>query len=496
MITIAIIGVMATVAVVAFGSGHASAVRDAKLSSDVNTLNSLLALYEADGGSLSGVTTEQQMLDRLKRTRPAAEIKTHSMSGSGRYIDVRLRARAGVGAMAAEQKYRAKWNTTKKRFELGTTGADEFYLDDTLSATAYPLDSRMATGKDYNTSNGWIWGGTGTQPTLTYVNPNTLSPNGTDNWFNPSDPVPTAATTTTTTTTTSAPATSAPATTVAPPTALPTPIVTPGGGTFSAASFPSTISIDRNGSPPGLSDLKYRINSGAWLVYSVPFTITSGDRVRAQNVSTNTALWTNSGTDVDDFYRIVTAFTGAGTGLWGSVTGGATLVSNVTNGDPASTLTHGNTQLDLGNGDFLDAGVENRLTYTKNSFSGIAPNVPFNLGQLVMLNGTTFYNSEATGATLSLNLNFSAPAITTTANVQLKFTNTENTADRTASADIVELLNPTSVTTLTIDGVSYTLKVEWVNLDPGAGTVQGNKFLIYEGASATAELRGTLVSNH
>ena len=34
-----------------------------------------------------------------------------------------------------------------------------------------------------------------------------------------------------------------------------------------------------------------------------------------------------------------------------------------------------------------------------------------------------------------------------------------------------------------------------VTLDPGAGVVQGNKFLVFEGASALAELRATLVPN-
>jgi hypothetical protein len=262
------------------------------------------------------------------------------------------------------------------------------------------------------------------------------------------------------------------------------------------ASFPTSITIGRNGAPSTSSVRKYKINGGAWLTYSAAFTVQSGDRVQAQNVSTSPSTYADSSIAIEEYYRLVSGFTGSGTGSWNSVTGGPTLSSTSTNGNPTSSLSHGSTTLDLGNGELLDAGVANSLTFTKNNFTSVAPNVYFTLGQVVMINGTTFLNSEATGATLSLNLSFSNPAVSTTANVQLKFTNTENSLDRLASADIVELVNPTAVTTVTIDGVAYTLKVEWVSLNPATGVVQGNKFLIYEGASANASLRAILVSNH
>ena len=73
---------------------------------------------------------------------------------------------------------------------------------------------------------------------------------------------------------------------------------------------------------------------------------------------------------------------------------------------------------------------------------------------------------------------------------------TENTSDRTASADIVELRNPSTDFTVVIDGVTYRLELGWATLDPGAGVSQGNQFLIYEGSAARAELRARFVSNH
>ena len=205
--------------------------------------------------------------------------------------------------------------------------------------------------------------------------------------------------------------------------------------------------------------------------------------------------YSDSGISAQEYYRLVDGFSGSGSGSWNSVTGGSTLTSTITPGDPSTTLSHGNTQLDLGNGEFLDAGVANTLTYTKNTFASITPNTPFKLGELAMLNGTTFNDSEANGATLSINLSFTNPPISVVANVNFGFISTENSSDRLASADIVEIINPSPVTIIQ-DGISYTLNLGWVTLDPGAGVVQGNRFLVFEGASARAELRATLTPNH
>ena len=136
------------------------------------------------------------------------------------------------------------------------------------------------------------------------------------------------------------------------------------------------------------------------------------------------------------------------------------------------------------------------LAINRRPFDTIVPNTWFALGDLVMLNGTTFYQSEADGVTLSINLNVTDPAQAGVVHVDLGLISTENTSDRTASADIVELRNPSTDFTIVVDGVSYRLELGWATLDPGSGVAQGNQFLIYEGASANAELRARFVSNH
>jgi hypothetical protein len=125
----------------------------------------------------------------------------------------------------------------------------------------------------------------------------------------------------------------------------------------------------------------------------------------------------------------------------------------------------------------------------------VQPNTSFKLGDLTMLNGTTFYNSEASSVTLRVNLNLSSPPLNSTVDIVFNLINTSNSTDRLASADIVQIATP-QPTSFTVNGVTYALQLSWVTLDPGAGVVQGDQFLVFEGASARAELRATLVSNH
>jgi hypothetical protein len=282
------------------------------------------------------------------------------------------------------------------------------------------------------------------------------------------------------------------------PVRLPRPGITPPGGTFAFGSFPTTATISRNGADPAVSKLMYRIDSGAWIEYvggTIP--ITPAMRLQARNESTRPAEYVTSQTRTDTYFRLTSGFSGTGAGTWGNAIGGTNLVTNILNGTgtQTSTFKHGNTKLDLGDGEFLDAGVENVLSFTPEAFETITPNEWFKFGELMMLNGTTFYDSEASEVTLSVNLTLTQPALDFTTHIDLGLTSTENTSDRLASADIVKINNPTTDVRVTIDGVEYRLELAWATLDPGAGVVQGDKFLIFEGATAKAEVRARFTSN-
>lgn len=508
VITIAVIGIIGSL-VVDLTRNAPMGTKNVRLQSDVNHLNQMIALYLADGGSLAGATSPQAVLDRLKRTRTVTDTKQHIGSGSGRFVDIRLSARMGSGALKTGASGRAIWNASMNRFEISSTaaGVDEFYLNEALASTDYGTEARRAGVVKFNSSasssNGWVWG-SNTQVPITTKTPSYVDPAGTDSYFDPAE---------------SSGGSGGGGSggggggsgggsggggsggggsggSGSLPLVLPSPSISPAGGTFANASFPSSVTLNNNGAPSGQSRLEYQINGGAWQTYSTPISITSADAVSARNKTLDTAAYSDSTTVTETYYQLVSDFNGGGVGSWGNVQGGSNLVQSTTNGDPTSSISHGNTKLDLGGGEYLDAGVANELTFTKNDFSAAPPNTWFQLGSLSMLNGTTYYDSEASGATLSINLNLSQPASTGVVHVDLGFISTENNGTALENADIVELKDPSTDFTVTIGGVTYRLELAWASLDPSTGVVQGNQFLIYEGQTAHAELRAQFVADH
>lgn len=502
IITIAALGVVLTVAVT-YLAGDSDASQVAKLTSDTSTLNQMVALYVADGGSVAGLTSPQAVIDKMKRIRPQAEWQRHVGAASGRLVDVRLSARMTT---ESNNKSRVIWNRSKQRFELSKSGgsaASEFYLEESLAGADFGTETRTKSVVGFNSaSKGWVWGASATDPAAKYLTPQPVLPvsGGTGPGFDPNESVPTTPDPTPTDTgggtgggSGSGGSGGGSVPTIA---RLPKPTISPAGGTFAFASFPSSVTLGRNGALPDVSKLMYRINSGSWVEYiggTVP--LTPAMTIDARNETTRPAEYSTSATNSQTYYRLTSGFSGTGAGTWGNAIGGTNLVTSIQNGADSSTFKHGNTKLDLGNGEYLDAGVENVLTFTRASFDTITPNTWFKFGDLQMLNGTTFYNSEATEATLSVNLSLSQPALNFTTHIHLGLTSTENTSDRLASADSVELLNPTTDVRVTIDGIEYRLELTWATLDPGAGVVQGNKFLIFEGATARAEVRARFTSN-
>lgn len=511
VVLIAMIGVLSTIALSMMGK-QPMAVRNAKLESDVATLNQMVAVYEADGGDIKGLTSAQDVLNKLKRSRPQADWVTHTGPASGRLVDIRLKARI-TSAPQTPDLSRAKWNTQTRRFEMTTGGGSavsEFYLDNSSAGDVPAADATRAKpavkyneGDSGKKNRGWVWGNS-VAGKSGYLKPGDMGGNGVSKPFDPSAPAP------------------------VPPdpgggdggggnggegggnggsggdgggsgdpkaTQLPRPSINPPGGSFAYGAFPNGVTLAPNGAPSDGSRLEYRVNNGAWTPYNgSPISVGSADKLQARNFATDTTLFITSLLANANYYRLVTGFSGNGTATWGNATGGPNLVTSVQNGDESSTIKHGNTKREMGNGQQVDTGVENVLTFTPKGFDAAAPNTYFDLGQLLMLNGETFYNSEADGVTLSLNLNLTDPAKSAVIHINLGLVSTENGEDRLASADIVELRNPTTDFTITVDGVEYALELSWATLDPGAGVAKGNQFLVFEGATAQAALRGRFVS--
>jgi len=453
--------------------------------------------------SFWGADHPQSVLDKMKRYRPQAQWQQYVGVVSGKLLDVRLQAQMTTQADSSNNP-RAFWDRTKQRFVMSQasgSGVSAFYLDNTLAGADYGSETRTNSVVTFNSSSsGWVWGTTLADPAGSYLNPQPFTPTSPSGGFNPNDP---------------ASASSNPSGggsggsgggsggggdgTGGPPTLalLPAPVIAPGGGTFAFASFPTSVTMNSGGAPANVSTLMYSINGGAWQAYdgsNIP--VTPAMIIQAQNQTTLPAQYTTSSINTQSYYRLTSGFSGTDVANWGNVNGGANLVTSIQNTSTTSTLKSGNTKLDLGNGQYLDAGVQNSLSFTPASFDSITPNTWFNFGAMQILNGTTFYNSEATGATLSVNLNLSQPALNFTAHIDLGLVSTPNNSDPLSSADIVQLLNPTTDLSVTIDGVQYTMQLQWVSLDPSSSVVQGNNLLVFEGATAAVELQARFTSNY
>jgi type II secretory pathway pseudopilin PulG len=91
-------------------------------------------------------------------------------------------------------------------------------------------------------------------------------------------------------------------------TQLPNPLISPSGGGFDATSFPSSITIDRNGPPTGAADTKYKILRADgttrvnWTIYnSGSIAINYGETVLAQNFTKDTDYYTDSDIDQETY---------------------------------------------------------------------------------------------------------------------------------------------------------------------------------------------------
>ena len=409
--TILVIGVLASMVIPMLGQ-HASGVKLNKLEADAAAINRAIKIYKADGGRMTGISGPQDVIEKLKRSRSAAEQRTQVGVTTGRLIDVRLNVRTKSGGTFP----RAVWNSSRDQFEIktdGSVGVEEFFLDDTLAGAALAADTRSTSALQYNGGRGWVWG-TGDDPVANESNYDRRTPDGqqVNNPFDPTIPETTPGTATagsaTGTGTATSGGTGSGTSTAVTPSALPAPTFSPNPGTYPFASYPSAVTLSNNGAPGGSSALMYRLNGGAWNTYSTPITVPPGSYLEARNVATN-STYTDSGTSGGGYYRLASGFTANTTASWLTPAGNSTLVYTLNNKPNSATLTHGSTVFDDGMGGTIDSGVENVLTYQRNALANVAPNTTFTLGDLTLLNGTTFNDSEATSATLAVTLNFASP---------------------------------------------------------------------------------------
>jgi prepilin-type N-terminal cleavage/methylation domain-containing protein len=515
LVAVALLSIIAALAINTVGTTKTS-VTNTKLISDVKKLNEVISVYLAEGGSLAGLTTAQQVLDRLKTVRSSTDTVRNVGVMTGRGVDVRLTAVTQTTAEAATSNARAVWNSATNQFVVATSGTGavgSFTLNDALATATPVVDStRTQSHELYNGSAGWVWAsGTNTQPTalqpidMTLTAGNTsvssgLDPTaGTSSSSSSSSSTSTSSTSTSTSTSSSSSSSGTTTSGKLPSGStagvLPTPVITTPGGDFSASNFPSLVYIDSNAAPSSVSTLEYQINgTGPWITYTGPIAIVSGQAITAQNISSNTSLYSNSSTDTQGYYIIQSWFGGSVTAQWNASTGPGGFSSTRSNSNPLSvTETDGVAYSGSTNG-------KNSFNFSSSgTFTNIQPNTPFAIGQMVYHNGTINSGTGSTGLNLQLNITMSTPAIATTAShIAIALSNSTNTGNgnNAASADTATLSDPVTDYAVVVNGVTYTLVVSYGSIDSSEGYVSGNTLNVYEGATGTVNIVASFVSNH
>ena len=284
IITVAVLGTLATIAIGVMGSTHSN-VKKAKLTSDVQKLNSIVAVYLGEGGSLAGLTDPDDVIDQLKTIRTTTDTKQNVGVMTGQGVDARLSVVMQSSAEAASSDPRALWDSTNNKFYIsttsGTAGVRNFDLDDTFMLTDYGNDANRAQSNvKYNANDGWVWAN-GNNSALPAVNPYDATTSTFPFQYDPTASVNGSGGNGVSVTT------------------LATPSISPGSGSFYFAAFPGTATILAGPVPENASVLNYNIirangTSTGWVAYPGPVSLTYGDTLQAKNITTNSTFYGDS----------------------------------------------------------------------------------------------------------------------------------------------------------------------------------------------------------
>ncbi len=508
LIAVAILAVISAAGVMAVNRSTENA-REAKLSTDIVSLNEAVQVYLASGGDLSTATTPNDVLAKMKTIVSNADSKTSINPLTGSMIDRRLVAEMQTLGEAGTSKPRVYWNSTDQRFSMATTGGvgvRRFTFDNSLASVPIQTETRDPGAMKFAATEGWVWdyrtdwgddprwtpSGIGTTP---FPDPPTTPPTtaGTATAGTATAGTATAGTSTAGTATTGT-ATSGTATagssdgTPPTPPRLPYPIVTPRGGGYLTSDYPKLITVANAGAYAGNGILKYQLNSGPWLPYSAGATVMVGAKLRFQSFAIDPTAYRDSYGTYDYYYGVASSFNGNTVGRFKDIGGGFNLLFSLTELD--TFLSHGSITIVLG-GIEIEVGSANTMKFLSSNFSGVLPGQEFLLGEILYHNGTTFDNSHATVAKLEVDIVFTTPVAASNLTINLDLVNTENTSDPDASADYVKFNDVNRKYNLSIDGANYEMSVVFGTTDVN-GFSSASQFHVYEGATARGELRATI----
>lgn len=482
--TVALIALVSSVSVLAVSKINRLSQNE-KLASDVRTINEAISTYQANGGSLDSVTDANTVLARLKTTLSKEDKKRHVGTPSGKMIDPRVIA---VPVPDDSWKLRARFDSVKKRFEPVSSGAGfEFALDEALAETPAVFETRNGTAVSYSGSSTWVWDHATTTNPAVPGGPSAFKTNPFVGDSNPvvtppptpdPDPVPVSP---------GPPVTPPPPAPVIP--RLPTPVFSLAGGSHPEKDFPLSVSIT-NVPSPATAKAIYQLGSGPWTPYAGSVEVPMNENLHAQFLTTDPAAYQDSAVGSAYYYPVPDELSGSVESDFRNPTGGPNLKYEIA-GD-GDRFSHGDPVFVL-DGTPINSGDSNVVGFTSQSFSNIPPGQKFALGRFYYHNGSTYYDSHATGVTLAVKITLPERGESLSFNLHLDLVNTPNDPDdANASADYVKITNLTQDIPLEINGVAYRIKLEFGATD-SFGFSSQSQFHVYEGSTGEGELLGTFL---
>lgn len=285
LITVAVIGVLATIASIGF-SGLFSSTTSRKLSSDIDTLNRSVAAYIGSGGDLSEAETAHDVLKALKQSFSNA---SRIPGFSGAKIDERLTFDYQNDTEAQGKSWRAYWSQEESRFVLsqsGKGGGIKAFGYDAATAVDASGTHDPKTPLLYAENGTWIWDYKDAAPSVA-PGPSSLPLTEVADTTPAAPPLPPGGGPSgSSTTPLSAPTFSIPA------------------GNFPVTSFNLPLILS-NPNPAGSSDVYYSIDFGNWKPYTGTIQVPPGAVVAAQAIAVS-SLYSNS-TRVDQTYLALPA---------------------------------------------------------------------------------------------------------------------------------------------------------------------------------------------
>jgi prepilin-type N-terminal cleavage/methylation domain-containing protein len=166
MITTAVIGITAAIAFAAFGD-LTKRSSEQKLKSDVESLNRAVKVYLASGGSMEGVRSASDVINRLKSAADAS-IAFRLPGSSSSLVEPRLAIKWQSAKEAEREALRGFWDAESNQFvvtESGELGIREFYFDDDLAEIPQETGLRRSVFL-YSKDSGWVWDYKDRQPVI------------------------------------------------------------------------------------------------------------------------------------------------------------------------------------------------------------------------------------------------------------------------------------------------------------------------------------------